>query len=96
MPFAEGIRKTVEWYNSNGAVIARDEEEIEKARAEEFAKEFAKGDGKGHQKGQNGNKGGKKKKGEGGKGGRMLSAAEGEAEESRYYPTQEGTYYPLY
>ena len=96
VPFAEGIRKTVEWYNSDGAVIARDEEEIEKARAEEFAKEFAKGDGKGHQKGQNGNKGGKKKKGEGGKGGRMLSAAEGEAEESRYYPTQEGTYYPLY
>lgn len=43
--FEEGIRRTVEWYNSPGAVVARDEEELEKEKAGKATKKAAGDEG---------------------------------------------------
>mmetsp|Transcript_18844 Transcript_18844/g.40774 ORF Transcript_18844/g.40774 Transcript_18844/m.40774 type:complete len:480 (-) Transcript_18844:146-1585(-) len=47
VPFEEGIKRTVKWYNSPDAVIARDEEDIEKEKekAKAKAKKAKKGAG---------------------------------------------------
>lgn len=78
--FKEGIKRTVEWYNSPGAVIARDEEELEREKEKKTA---TKKKGKTEEKTD---KDGKKR--------RKLSIKSLD-EEDKYYPT-DGTFYPLY
>ena len=79
--FEEGIKRTVEWYNSPDAVIARDEEELEKEKAEKTEKKVGKKEEK------NAVDEDDKKR-------RKLST-KNIGVEDKYYPT-DGTYYPLY
>ena len=81
--FEEGIKRTVEWYNSPDAVIARDEEELEREKAEKTTAK--KKEGKKEEKAA-GDEDDKKR--------RKLSIKNIE-EDDKYYPT-DGTYYPLY
>lgn len=81
--FEEGIKRTVEWYNSPDAVIARDEEELEKEKAEKTTAK--KKEGKKEEKAA-GDEDDKKR--------RKLSIKNID-EDDKYYPT-DGTYYPLY
>ena len=80
--FEEGIKRTVEWYNSPDAVIARDEEELEKEKAEKTGKKKV------------GKKEEKNAVDEDDKKRRKLST-KNIGVEDKYYPT-DGTYYPLY
>ena len=80
--FEEGIKRTVDWYNSPGAVIARDEEELEREKEKKTA---TKKKGKTEEKKTD--KDDKKR--------RKLSIKSLDDEEDKYYPT-DGTFYPLY
>ena len=80
--FEEGIKRTVEWYNSPDAVIARDEEELEKEKAEKTGKKKV---GKKEEKNAVDEDDEKRRK----------LSTKNIGVEDKYYPT-DGTYYPLY